>query len=97
MPKTRQKNLRLNPDDEKDLQRIAQLEGRSEQDVLRDSLHMYVRMVDERRKFLRSVEQGWVEIHSGLGTTITDDDDFFESLRRDLREKNASTLTISSI
>ncbi|BCA80063.1 hypothetical protein [Desulfuromonas sp. AOP6] len=89
MVKTRQKNLRLNPEDEKNLQRIAQFEGRSEQDVLRDSLHMYVRAVDERREFLASVEQGWMEIHSGLGTTVTDTDDFFESLRSGLSDKNA--------
>lgn len=85
MPKTRQKNLRLNSEDERHLQRIAQIEGRSEQDVLRDSLHMYVRAVDDRREFLASVEQGWVEIHSGLGKIVTDDDEFFESLRRGLK------------
>lgn len=89
MNKTKQKNLRLAPEEEKDLQRIANLEGRSEQDILRDSLHMYIRAVDDRREFLASVEQGWVEIHSGLGTVVSDGDDFFETLRRGLREKNA--------
>ena len=91
MNKTKQKNLRLTPDEERELQRIAVLEGRSEQDILRDSLHMYIRAVDDRREFLKSVEQGWVEIHSGLGTIVSDGDDFFERLRRGLREKNAST------
>ena len=89
MTKTRQKNLRLKPEDEQDLQRIAQLEGRSEQDILRDSLQMYVRAADDRREFLASVEQGWVEIHSGLGTIVTDGDNFFESLRSEVRDKNA--------
>jgi hypothetical protein len=89
MSKTRQKNLRLDPADEVNLQRIAGLEGRSEQDILRDSLHMYIRAVDDRREFLASVEQGWVEIHSGLGTIVSEGDDFFESLRKGLREKNA--------
>jgi predicted DNA-binding protein len=89
MNKTKQKNLRLAPEEVKDLQRIANLEGRSEQDILRDSLQMYIRAVDDRREFLASVEQGWVEIHSGLGTVVSDGDDFFEKLRRGLREKNA--------
>jgi hypothetical protein len=91
MLKNRQKNLRLDPGEEKDLQRIAQYEGRSEQDVLRDSLRMYVRAVDERRQFLASVEQGWVESQAGLGEIVTADDKFFESLRKELREKNAPT------
>jgi predicted transcriptional regulator len=91
MPKNRQKNLRLDPGEEKDLQRIAQYEGRSEQDVLRDSLRMYVRAVDERRQFLASVEQGWVESQAGLGEVVTAEDKFFESLRKELREKNAPT------
>lgn len=89
MIKTKQKNLRLTPDEESNLQRIAHLEGRSEQDILRDSLQMYIRAADDRREFLASVEQGWVEIHSGLGTIVSDGDDFFETLRRRLREKNA--------
>ena len=90
MSKTRQKNLRLTSDDEANLQRIARLEGRSGQDILRDSLRMYIRAFDDRREFLASVEQGWVEIHSGLGTIVSDGDDFFESLRRGLGEKSIS-------
>jgi hypothetical protein len=89
MLKNRQKNLRLDPGEEKDLQRIAQYEGRSEQDVLRDSLRMYVQTVDDRRQFLASVEQGWVEGRAGLGEIVTADDKFFETLRKELREKNA--------
>jgi len=33
------------------LKRIAQLEGRTEQDILRDSLRMYVRSADEQKEF----------------------------------------------
>jgi hypothetical protein len=89
MARTQQKGLRLRPEEEKDLKRIAEYEGRSEQDVLRDSLRMYVHAADDRRKFLASVEQGWVEVRSGLGEVVSDDDDFFESLSKEIRDSNA--------
>jgi hypothetical protein len=89
MARTQQKGLRLRPEEEKDLKRIAEYEGRSEQDVLRDSLRMYVHAADDRRKFLASVEQGWVEVRSGLGEVVSDDDDFFESLSKEIRDANA--------
>jgi hypothetical protein len=91
MARTQQKGLRLRPEEEKDLKRIAEYEGRSEQDVLRDSLRMYVHASDDRRNFLASVEQGWVEIRSGLGEVVSDDDDFFETLSKEIRDSNAPT------
>jgi predicted transcriptional regulator len=89
MAKNKQKNLRLDSDEDEALQRIARVEGRTEQDILRDSLHMYVRAADERMAFLSSVEQGWVEIHSGLGEIVGEDDNFFDLLKKEIREKNA--------
>jgi len=91
MARTRQKGLRLQPEEEMDLKRVAEYEGRSEQDVLRDSLRMYVHASDERRNFLASVEQGWVEIRSGLGEVVSDGDDFFETLGKEIRDSNAPT------
>ena len=38
--KTRQVGLRLDADDDMGLKRVAQREGRSEQEILRDSLRM---------------------------------------------------------
>lgn len=90
MARTRQKGLRLQPEEEKDLRRVAEFEGRSEQDVLRDSLRMYVQASDDRRNFLASVEQGWVEIRSGLGEEVKDEDDFFEVLSKEIRSPDAS-------
>lgn len=89
MAKTRQVGLRLDVDDDIGLKRVAQREGRSEQDILRDSLRLYVRTADERKDFLNSVERGWYELHSGLGETVTGDDDFFESAQREIRSKDA--------
>ncbi|MDO3376529.1 hypothetical protein [Geoalkalibacter halelectricus] len=82
--------MRLQPEEERDLKRIAEYEGRSEQDVLRDSLRMYVQASDDRRRFLASVEQGWVEIRSGLGEIVDKKDDFFEVLSKEIRNPNAS-------
>jgi predicted transcriptional regulator len=90
MAKTRQIGLRLDDDDEKDLKRIAQREGRTEQDILRDSLRFYVQNADDREAFLDSVERGWVELRSGLGKTVTEDDDFFETVARDIRNEKAT-------
>lgn len=43
MGRSKQLGLRLDEADSMNLKRIAQREGRNEQDVLRDSLRMYVR------------------------------------------------------
>lgn len=47
MARSRQLGLRLDENDTMNLKRVAQSEGRTEQDILRDSLRMYVRSADE--------------------------------------------------
>lgn len=82
--------LRLDEADSMNLKRIAQREGRNEQDVLRDSLRMYVRNADEQREFFESVERGWYELHSGLGAVVTEDDTFYDSVKKELRNVKTS-------
>ena len=86
----RQLGLRLDETDSMNLKRIAQREGRNEQDVIRDSLRMYVRNADELMEFSDSVERGWYELHSGLGTVVAEDDSFFDSIRKELRNDKTS-------
>ena len=81
---SRQLGLRLDEVDSTNLKRIAQREGRNEQDVIRDSLRMYVRRADDQKDFLESVERGWYELHSGLGNLVAEDDLFFDSIRNEL-------------
>jgi hypothetical protein len=88
--KSRKVRLKLDVDDDMGPKRAAQREGRSEQDILRDPLRRYVRTADERQNFLNSVEQGFYELRSGLGESVTGDDDFFESVRHEIRSKDAS-------
>ncbi len=90
MASTRQLGLRLDEGDNVNLRRIARLEGRTEQDILRDSLRMYVRNSDEQREFIDSVERGWYELHSGLGEIVTEKDTFFASIRKEIRNEKAS-------
>lgn len=91
MANTRQLGLRLDENDKNNLKRVAEIEGRSEQDVLRDSLRMYVRSVDEQQEFISSVERGWYELRSGLGELVTEGDGFFDSIRKEiLNEKKAA-------
>lgn len=90
MASTRQLGLRLDEGDNVNLKRIAQLEGRTEQDILRDSLRMYVRNTDEQREFIDSVERGWYELRSGLGEIVTEKDDFFACIRKEIRNGKTS-------
>jgi predicted transcriptional regulator len=91
MASTRQLGLRLDESDKNNLKRVAEIEGRSEQDVLRDSLRMYVRSVDEQQEFISSVERGWYELRSGLGEVVTEEDGFLDSVRKEiLNEKKAA-------
>jgi predicted transcriptional regulator len=90
MASTRQLGLRLDDGDNVNLKRIARLEGRTEQDILRDSLRMYVRNADEQREFIDSVERGWYELHSGLGEIVTENDTFFASIRKEIWNEKAS-------
>ena len=86
MARTRQLGLRLDENDNLNLKRIAQREGRTEQDILRDSLRMYVRSADEQKEFIDSVERGWYELRSGLGEIVAEKDDFFNSVRKEIRD-----------
>lgn len=91
MASTRQLGLRLDEKDDTNLRRMSEIEGRSEQDILRDSLRMYIRSADERREFVASVERGWYELRSGLGEVVAENDDFFNSIRKEIRnEKKAA-------
>jgi predicted transcriptional regulator len=90
MPKTRQLGLRLDENDTRNLKKIAHLEGRSEQDILRDSLRLYVRRANEEQEFIDSVERGWYELRSGLGEIVAEGDDFFASVRDELRHEKTS-------
>lgn len=87
---SRQLGLRLDEVDSTNLKRIAQREGRNEQDVIRDSLRMYVRSADDQKDFLESVERGWYELHSGLGNLVAEDDLFFDSIRNELSNVKTS-------
>ncbi len=91
MAKAKQVGLRLDDGDQLDLKRIAQRESRSEQDVLRDSLRMYVRSADDQMQFVESVERGWYELHSGVGEAVTATDNFFESVKQELRRDQSSS------
>lgn len=91
MARTRQLGLRLDENDNLDLKRIAQREGRTEQDILRDSLRMYVRNADEQKDFIDSVERGWYELRSGLGETVAENDLFFNSIRKEIRNEKADS------
>lgn len=85
MAGSRQLGLRLDETDSMNLKRIALREGRNEQDVIRDSLRMYVRNADEQKEFFDSVERGWYELRSGLGSVVAEGDTFFDSMRKELR------------
>lgn len=91
MARTRQLGLRLDEDDNLNLKKIAQLEGRTEQDILRDSLRMYILSANEQRAFIDSVERGWYELRSGLGEVVTENDDFFNSVRSEIRNEKKTT------
>lgn len=51
-------------------------------------LRLYVRSTDDQMRFVESVERGWSELHSGLGETVMATDDFFESIKQELRNDN---------
>jgi hypothetical protein len=90
MAGSRQLGLRLDEADSMNLKRIAQREGRNEQDVIRDSLRMYVRGADEQKEFFDSVERGWYELRSGLGDVVAEGDAFYDSLKKELRNGKTS-------
>lgn len=55
----------------------CQSELRFEEDEVRD--------LDGQQQFLDSVERGWYELRSGLGEVVAEDDSFFESVSREIR------------
>lgn len=86
MAKSRQKGLRLSPEEAMDLKRVAEDEGRTEPEIARESIRLYIQMHDERKQFLDSVERGWYQLHSGLGRTEEEHDNFLEALEREMAE-----------
>jgi hypothetical protein len=65
--------------------KTCQSELRFEEDEVRDSIRMYVRDLDDQQQFLDSVERGWYELRSGPGEVGPEDDSFFESVSREIR------------
>ena len=49
-----------------------------------NSLRLYVCSTDEQLEFIGSVERGWHELRSGLGEFVTGNDEFIDSIRKDL-------------
>lgn len=86
MAKSQQMGLRLSPEEAMDLKRVAEDEGRSEPEIARESIRMYVRMHDEMKEFHDSVERGWYELQCGLGRTEAEHDNFLEDLKREIAE-----------
>ncbi|MDW7645778.1 MAG: hypothetical protein SCI25_12145 [Desulfuromonadales bacterium] len=86
----KQINLRLDGTDEKNLKFIAEAQGRSEQDVLRHSFRKYAKDFQDQMDFIQSVERGWVELKSGLGEVVTEDDTFFEEVMEEIRNESTS-------
>lgn len=91
MAKSKQIGLRLEHNDVVALSDLAKREGRTEQDILRDSLHSYLKRAQEQTRFIESVERGWYELHSGLGEVVAEDDGFFDTVRRDIDNESTST------
>lgn len=87
MAKNKQVNLKLDDSDVAVLKQITDFEGRSEQDVLRDSLRIYACNALRHKELLESVEKGWLELRSGLGEVVGDDDDFFATVKKELRNE----------
>ena len=83
----KQINLRLDSSDEKTLKHMAEAQGRSEQEVLRHSFRKYAKEFQDQMDFLRSVERGWVELRSGLGEVVTEDDTFYEDLMEEIKNE----------
>lgn len=37
------------------------------------------------KDFIDSVERGWYELRSGIGETVAEKDDFFDSIKKEMR------------
>lgn len=91
MAMEKQVNLRLDGADEATLKFIAEAQGRSEQEVLRYSFRKYAKEFRDQMDFLQSVERGWVELKSGLGETVTEDDTFLKNLMEEIENESTTT------
>jgi hypothetical protein len=49
---------------------------------------MNIRYADEQKVFFDSVERGRYELRSGVGTVVAEEDDFFNSVKKELRNGN---------
>jgi len=47
-----------------------------------------IRNANEQIEFIDSVERGWYELRSGLGEFVVENDNFFVSIRKEIRNKN---------
>lgn len=88
MAMEKQVNLRLDGADEATLKFIAEAQGRSEQEVLRYSFRKYAKEFRNQMDFLQSVERGWVELKSGLGEIVTEDDTFLKDLMKEIENES---------
>ena len=90
MAMEKQVNLRLDDADEATLKFMAEAQGRSEQEVLRYSFRKYAKEFRDQMDFLQSVERGWVELKSGLGEVVTEDDTFLEDLMKEVENESTT-------
>ncbi|SEA84375.1 hypothetical protein SAMN05660420_03382 [Desulfuromusa kysingii] len=91
MAMQKQINLRLDNSDEATLKSMAETQGRSEQEILRYSFRKYAKEFQDQMAFLGSVERGWVELRSGLGEIVTEDDTFLEDIMKEIDNESASS------
>jgi len=56
-----------------------------------DSLRLYACSTDEQQEFIDSVERGWYELRSGLGESVAENDEFFDSIRKEIRNEKSTT------
>ncbi|APG25722.1 MULTISPECIES: hypothetical protein [Syntrophotalea] len=87
MAMEKQINLRLDNSDEATLKFMAEAQGRSEQEILRYSFRKYAKEFLDQMNFIKSVERGWVELKSGLGEIVTEEDDFFDEIMKDINNE----------
>lgn len=87
MAMEKQINLRLDNSDEATLKFMAEAQGRSEQEILRYSFRKYAKEFLDQMNFINSVERGWVELKSGLGEIVTEEDDFFDEIMKDINNE----------
>ena len=90
MAMEKQVNLKLDGADEATLKFMAEAQGRSEQEVLRYSFRKYAKEFRDQMDFLQSVERGWVELKSGVGEIVTEDDTFLKDLMKEIENESTT-------